>query len=206
MVTKQVDPADRRGRLLSLSPAGRTLLMRDPLAETVAAIRRLSGPQRTELARGLESILSSRLDARKRKPFGQCRDCRHFARRHAGGAPHYCRLLDEPLEEEKRTRSATNSSPPREYGQRSPPRRATAFVASPAVGGRLQSRLHRHRVPDTARPAVGRARLTSTASAVRLCTRTLARTISDRTVSTACCLTKEPTGGRRTTIHQRVYP
>ena len=43
LVTKQVDPADRRGRRLSLSPAGRTLLMRDPLAETVAAIRRLRG-------------------------------------------------------------------------------------------------------------------------------------------------------------------
>ena len=102
LVTKQVDPADRRGRRLSLSPAGRTLLGRDPLAETVAAIRRLRGPQRTELARGLESILSSRLDARQRKPFGQCRDCRYFARRHPGGAPHYCRLLDEPLAEEEK--------------------------------------------------------------------------------------------------------
>ena len=39
LVTKQVDPVDRRGRRLSLSPAGRTLLMRDPLVETVTAIR-----------------------------------------------------------------------------------------------------------------------------------------------------------------------
>ncbi len=111
LVTKQVDPADRRGRRLSLSPAGRTRLMRDPLAETVAAIRRLSGPQRTELARGLESILSSRLDARKRKPFGQCRDCRYFARRHAGGAPHYCRLLDEPLTEQEKNEICHEQQP-----------------------------------------------------------------------------------------------
>ena len=101
LVVKRVDPGDRRSRSLSLSLAGRALLGRDPLAQTVEATRTLSGPQRAELARGLESILSSRLDARQRKPFGQCRDCRYFARRHPGGAPHYCRLLDEPLAAEE---------------------------------------------------------------------------------------------------------
>ena len=97
LVVKRVDPGDRRSRRLSLSPAGRTLLARDPLAQTVDATRSLSGPQRAGLAQGLESILSSRLDARQRKPFGQCRDCRYFALRHPGGTPHYCRLLEEPL-------------------------------------------------------------------------------------------------------------
>lgn len=101
LVVKRVDPGDRRSRSLSLSPAGRALLGRDPLAQTVEATRTLPGPQRAELARGLESILSSRLDARQRKPFGQCRDCRYFARRHPGGAPRYCRLLDEPLAAEE---------------------------------------------------------------------------------------------------------
>lgn len=102
LVVKRVDPGDRRSRRLSLSPAGRTLLGRDPLAQTVDATRSLSGPQRAGLAQGLESILSSRLDARQRKPFGQCRDCRYFALRHPGGAPHYCRLLDEPLAVEEK--------------------------------------------------------------------------------------------------------
>ena len=97
LVAKHVDPKDRRSKRLSLSPSGRTLLALDPLAETAAAARRLPEPQRAALARGIESILSSRLDACHRKPFGQCRDCRHFACRHPGGAPHYCRLLDEPL-------------------------------------------------------------------------------------------------------------
>ncbi len=101
LVTKQVDPGDRRSRRLSLSPAGRTLLERDPLAQTLAATRDLTDAQRTALARGLESILSARLDERQRKPFGQCRDCRYFARRHPGGAPHYCGLLDEPLAQEE---------------------------------------------------------------------------------------------------------
>ena len=101
LVVKQVDPGDRRRRRLSLSPAGRTLLERDPLTQTVAASRSLPEAQRTALARGLESILSARLDERQRRPFGQCRNCRYFARRHPGGAPHYCRLLDEPLAAEE---------------------------------------------------------------------------------------------------------
>ena len=101
MVQKRVDPRDRRSRRLSLSQAARRLLLEDPLTDTVAATRRLAGPQREQLARGLESILSSRLRARNRQPFGQCRDCRFFARQHAGGAPHYCRLLKEPLAAEE---------------------------------------------------------------------------------------------------------
>ena len=101
LVQKRVDPGDRRRKRLSLSHAARRLLEEDPLAETAAATRRLAGPQREALARALESILSARLQARKRQPFGQCRDCRYFARQHAGGAPHYCLLLQEPLAEEE---------------------------------------------------------------------------------------------------------
>ena len=101
LVAKHVDPKDRRSKRLSVSPSGRTLLGRDPLAETVAATLSLPEPQRAALARGLERILSSRLDSRQRKPFGQCRDCRYFARRHPGGMPHYCRLLDEALAAEE---------------------------------------------------------------------------------------------------------
>ena len=101
LVQKRVDPRDRRSKRLSLSRAARRLLIEDPLAETVAATGRLTGPQREQLARALESILSSRLEARQRQPFGQCRDCRYFARQHAGGAPHYCLLLKEPLAPEE---------------------------------------------------------------------------------------------------------
>ena len=101
LVHKGVDPRDRRCKRLSLSQPARRLLLEDPLAETVAATRHLSEPQRETLAGALESILSARLAARHRQPFGLCRDCRYFARRHASGAPHYCLLLKEPLAEEE---------------------------------------------------------------------------------------------------------
>ena len=101
LVRKRVAPGDRRSRCLSLSQAARQLLLQDPLAETVAATRRLAAPQRETLAGALEALLSARLEARERQPFGQCRDCRYFARQHAGGAPHYCLLLEEPLAEEE---------------------------------------------------------------------------------------------------------
>lgn len=101
LVDKGVDPRDRRRRRLSLSPAARSLLREDPIAETAAATRHLSTPLRADLARALEAMLSARLQARNRRPFGQCRDCRYFAPQHAGGAPHYCLLLKEPLGKEE---------------------------------------------------------------------------------------------------------
>ena len=101
LVYKGVDPRDRRRRRLSLSPAARSLLREDPLAETAAATRHLSASLREDLARALEAMLSARLQARNRKPFGQCRDCRYFAPQHARGTPHYCLLLKEPLAEEE---------------------------------------------------------------------------------------------------------
>ena len=101
LVQKRVDPGDRRSKRLSLSDAARRLLQEDPLAETAAATGRLPEPQRAALARALEAILSTRLEARKRQPFGQCRDCRYFASQHAAGAPNYCLLLEEPLAAEE---------------------------------------------------------------------------------------------------------
>ena len=100
-VRKGVDPRDRRRRRLSLSQEARRLLREDPLAETAAAARHLSERQRETLTGMLESMLRVRLAARHRQPFGMCRDCRYFARRHAAGAPHYCLLLKEPLAEEE---------------------------------------------------------------------------------------------------------
>jgi DNA-binding MarR family transcriptional regulator len=99
LVHKGADPGDRRRKRLSLSADARRVLMNDPLAVTAAAARPLSARQQESLADALQSVLRARLAARQRRPFGLCRDCRHFARRHANGAPHYCLLLEEPLTE-----------------------------------------------------------------------------------------------------------
>ncbi len=99
LVKKLVNRKDRRSKHLSLTAKGQKLLLRDPLNVTVAVLDELEGvPQRT-LTTALESLLTSRLGAQGRQPFGQCRDCCYFANRHPKGNPHYCQLLGEKLAE-----------------------------------------------------------------------------------------------------------
>ncbi len=97
LVKKQVDRHDRRSKQLFLTKKADSLLLRDPLDGTVSAINELTKSSQQGIAKGLQAILSERLSAQDRQPFGECRNCRHFANRHADGDPHYCQLLNEPL-------------------------------------------------------------------------------------------------------------
>jgi len=97
LVKKRVNTKDRRSNHLSLTVKGRNLLGRDPLVATVAALDDLNLSTQSALDNGLQTLLSARLAAQDRQPFGQCRDCRYFARRHPDGGPHFCQLLKEPL-------------------------------------------------------------------------------------------------------------
>lgn len=99
LVKKRVNTRDRRSNHLSLTAKSRSLLSRDPLTATVAALDDLSRPTQSALDVGLEALLAARLASQDRQPFGQCRDCRYFARRHVDGSPHFCQLLKEPLAE-----------------------------------------------------------------------------------------------------------
>lgn len=97
LVRKQADAKDRRRVRLALTARGRKFLGKDPLTKTVDAVEALPDSARQGLSTGLELLLSARLAAQDRQPFGQCRDCVYFARRHTDGNPHYCQLLDEKL-------------------------------------------------------------------------------------------------------------
>lgn len=97
LVKKRVNSNDRRSNHLSLTAKGRKLLSRDPLAATVDALAELGNSTQKTLDDGLQALLSARIASQGRQAFGQCRDCRFFARRHADGNPHYCQLLNEPL-------------------------------------------------------------------------------------------------------------
>ena len=100
LVTKRADSADRRRVQLALTAKGRRVLRADPLKLTEGAIASLNDSASKGLAKGLEVLLSNRLLAQRRRPFGLCRDCRYFARRHKEGRPSYCGLLKEPLSED----------------------------------------------------------------------------------------------------------
>ncbi len=97
LVKKQVDSKDRRSKHLSLTATGKKRLGDDPLVATITAIRTLGNLEQRALQMGLGSLLSTRLEAKDRQPFGQCYDCQYFAREHPKGDPHYCQLLEEKL-------------------------------------------------------------------------------------------------------------
>ena len=99
LIRKNTDSRDKRSKHLSLTAKGRSMLKRDPIEMTTNVIGNLSSTNRQQLASTLEVFLSGRLAAQERRPFGQCSDCRYFARRHPDGAPHYCQLLEEKLAE-----------------------------------------------------------------------------------------------------------
>ncbi len=100
LVKKQANPKDRRSKHLSLTGKAQKLLLRDPLDATIAAIGRLTSASQKTLKKDLRSVLTTRLTSQDRQPFGQCQNCRYFARRHAEGSPHYCALLQEQLMED----------------------------------------------------------------------------------------------------------
>ena len=97
LLCKHVDRKDRRSNRLSLTPKAQRLMRNDPLVGIQRAIDALPASTRRLLARGLEAVLSNRLAARNRQPFGDCRDCRYFGRNHPLGRPHFCQLLGEKL-------------------------------------------------------------------------------------------------------------
>lgn len=100
LIHKETDKTDRRSRRLVLTARGRRLLERDPVRAWIDEIAGLQADDRDGLARGLAALLSARLDARERAPFGQCRTCMYFREEHEQGAPHYCDLLKAQLSRE----------------------------------------------------------------------------------------------------------
>lgn len=100
LIKKRIDPTDRRSRNLSLTAKGRSALKTDPLGATSTAVAALPNAAQRQLEAALNTLLIGSLRARDRQPFGQCRDCRFFGRRHPEGEPHFCRLLEEKLAED----------------------------------------------------------------------------------------------------------
>lgn len=99
LVSSQIDARDRRRNRLSLTDKGAELLQTDPLQKMVEAAEGLPEATRDNLATALGLLLRNRLEAQRRQPFGQCMQCRYFARDHAAGGPHYCDLLKESLDD-----------------------------------------------------------------------------------------------------------
>lgn len=98
LVKRTTHRADRRIKRLTLTAKGKSVLSRDPIEQTTRALASLDDGATQQLEAALQSILVARLTAHNRQPFGQCHDCRYFAKQHPEGNPHYCLLLEEKLD------------------------------------------------------------------------------------------------------------
>lgn len=98
LVRKGSNPADGRSVRLELTDAGRALLEKDECAALEVALALLPQREREGLRHGLVALLQARLSLAGGRPFGVCRDCRHFAP--GRGGAHFCLLLREPLSDD----------------------------------------------------------------------------------------------------------
>lgn len=99
LIARKADPASGRVVRLVLTAAGRALVARDPLLQLSAAVAALPPPQLASTAAGLTTILAAWQRDNGLQPFGTCRTCRHFRADAPEGAPHWCALLHERLDE-----------------------------------------------------------------------------------------------------------
>lgn len=101
LVTKEPDPRDRRARIARLTPTGQE--QADGLstwAEPVQdALHGADASQKTEALSLLMEVIESLEAAGQISRSKMCTTCRFFAQdaRDEDAAPHYCRLLDQPL-------------------------------------------------------------------------------------------------------------
>jgi len=99
LLVRKPDPASGRVVRLTLTAEGQALARHDPAAELERAAAALPAPQQDATAGGLAAILGHLQQSRGGRPFGVCRTCRHFRDAAPAGAPHWCALLHEPLDE-----------------------------------------------------------------------------------------------------------
>lgn len=99
LVEKTANPGDGRSVRLALAPAGAAMLEKDEIGRFRQAVDALPEQVRHGLDAGLTALLGQRLAASGGRPFGICRDCRHFGTDADGPGLHFCRLLQQPLTE-----------------------------------------------------------------------------------------------------------
>lgn len=99
LVARRADPGDQRVVRLDLTEAGTGLVAGPPPALAAQMLGHLTAVQRDSFAGIVEQMLRAELARSGGRPFGLCRDCRHFEPAARGPGLHRCRLLDVALDE-----------------------------------------------------------------------------------------------------------
>lgn len=102
---------DKRSVILELTPAGETLLDRDPLRVVDEVVARIPDSERATITDGLSRLLNDVQGRLNSNGFGICEACSLFA---AAGAPderdgpHRCGLTGEPVDPSEAQRICVN--------------------------------------------------------------------------------------------------
>lgn len=99
LVTRHTDAADQRVVRLELTRVGAELVDGPPPALAAQMLDHLSAAQRGPFVALVEQMLRTELARSGGRPFGLCRDCRHFDPGSPTATQRRCRLLDVPLSE-----------------------------------------------------------------------------------------------------------
>jgi DNA-binding MarR family transcriptional regulator len=97
LVSRRTDPDDQRVVRLDLTDAGRAVLSGPPPGMASDMLSTLSAKERAQFGALATKMLVGSLRRRGGRPFGACRDCKHFGRAEVSPSTHRCRLLDVPL-------------------------------------------------------------------------------------------------------------
>ncbi len=96
MITEARSEVDRRWISYDVTAKGMRALSSSTVIDE--ALKGIQASKITLLADGLESLVREALKARGKKPFGQCKSCKHYRKKQTGG---FCSLLNETLKPEE---------------------------------------------------------------------------------------------------------
>lgn len=99
LVARRSDTGDQRVVRLDLTEAGTRVVAGPPPAFAEQMLGHLTAVQRNSFSGLVEQMLRAELARSGGRPFGLCRDCRHFESGPLGQGLHRCRLLDVALSE-----------------------------------------------------------------------------------------------------------
>ncbi len=86
-LAREAYEGDARSTLITVTPAGHDMLLRDPMADLRDVLARLPADEQTQLAEVLHRAIASLAAQRAVPIFGTCADCTHCDK---GNVPAYC--------------------------------------------------------------------------------------------------------------------
>jgi DNA-binding MarR family transcriptional regulator len=99
LISRETDSADARVVRLNLTQAGRALLADGQTSLPQRMLGHLTNVDQLLFMGFVQTMLRTELSKSGGRPFGLCRDCRHFVRDDGSGGQYNCALLQVQLKE-----------------------------------------------------------------------------------------------------------